>query len=362
MGSLTNCIHFYTTAIDRVVAHASRIADSLTGIPVRRSLHIAFFVGGELFSHLMLSKLVPQLLASGHMPFIFRLSDSINSKTKSCPFALQELSFFERTLLQDYVILFLGSNPTGASCLTVDQLTNRYGIMVERVRDINSKAFLQILKDNYMEIGISLRCYQKFGSEIIRYFSSPRALLNLHPGVLPQYCGVVTAIRAMMNGEKNFRYSLHHIDENFDTGDVIDIRTKPLDYKKSMLSGMDDIYDVGVGMILDAVEKFARGGDLHEGKVEQNENESKYYSFPTAEDLQKCRENGIRLVDGEEVQGLLVASFATKEIEKGLRVVIEQATRDWYQNFLDTKEREVLDCCFGLGPRKFSKVLAHRFN
>ena len=147
IGSLTKGVHFYTTSIDRNAAHASRIADSLIGLPVRRPIHIAFFVGIDIFSHLMLNKLVPQLLALGHIPFIFMPSDAINSKTVARPFALMEIAFFERTLLQEHTVPFLGSSvQTGAPCMTVEQLKVKYGFMVETVPNLNSLHFLQTVK------------------------------------------------------------------------------------------------------------------------------------------------------------------------------------------------------------------------
>jgi hypothetical protein len=339
IGSMTRGTHFYTTAIDRNAAHASRIADSITGMPYRRPMHVALFAGSDLFSHLMLGKLVPQLLALGHFPFIFLPSDKVNAKPHGRPFPLQRLTFYERTLLQEHIIPFLGSDiQSGAAFMTVEQMKAKYGMLVQKVPNINSPSFLQTIKDSYIDIGISLRCYQKFGLDIIRHFDKPRALLNLHPGVLPQYRGVITALRAMMNGEKEFGYSLHHIDEHFDAGDVIDIRTKPLDYSKSMLGNMEPMYETGVQMVLDAVEKFARGGDLHEGKIPQDAAKSCYYTFATKQELETCREKGIRLVDGLQKKELLVKCFAGKGQEVELGKVIDDAAQAWLLNERGDKE------------------------
>jgi pyruvate/2-oxoglutarate dehydrogenase complex dihydrolipoamide dehydrogenase (E3) component len=55
IGSLTKGVRFYVVAADRVTVHASRIADSLIHLAPRKSPHIAFFVGSDLFSNLMFS-------------------------------------------------------------------------------------------------------------------------------------------------------------------------------------------------------------------------------------------------------------------------------------------------------------------
>lgn len=341
IGSMTRGTHFYTTAIDRNAAHASSIADSITGMPYRRPLHVALFAGSDLFSQLMLSKLVPQLLALGNFLFIFLPSDKTNAKTKRKPFPLQRLAFYERTLLQEHVIPFLGSTvQTGAAFITVEQIKAKYGILVQTVPNINCPSFLQTIKASYIDIGFSLRCYQKFGLDLIRHFDQPRTLLSLHPGILPHYRGVITTMRAMMNGDKEFGYSLHHIDEHFDAGDVIDIRTKPLDYSKSMMANMEPIYETGVQMVLDAVEKFARGGDLHEGKIPQEPAKSCYYTFATEKELERCREKGISLVDGAQNKEFLVKYFAGKGREDELRKVMDDATQAWFLSQHGVKEMD----------------------
>jgi methionyl-tRNA formyltransferase len=48
----------------------------------------------------------------------------------------------------------------------------------------------------------------------------------------------------MMKGEKEFGYSLHHLNEKLDEGDRIDVHTKPLDYNKIMLANMESRYEV----------------------------------------------------------------------------------------------------------------------
>lgn len=60
-------------------------------------------------------------------------------------------------------------------------------------------------------------------------------------------------------GQGDFGYSLHHIDESFDAGDLIDVRTKEIDYQKAILGNVDAVYKIGVEMVLGGVEKLARG-------------------------------------------------------------------------------------------------------
>jgi hypothetical protein len=179
VGSMTCGTHFYTTPIVRNAAHASRIADTLVGLPVRKPLHIAIFVGTDLFFHLIVNLLVPRLLALGHFPFIFNGCDPKHSKHL---FALQELSFFERTLLLEHIIPFIEPNRhENVACLTIEQMKAKFGIMIETVKNVNTLLFLQIIKEHYIDIGISILCYQNFGPRLISYFNEPgkrRIFLN----------------------------------------------------------------------------------------------------------------------------------------------------------------------------------------
>ena len=64
----------------------------------------------------------------------------------------------------------------------------------DHVTDINSPAFVKTLLDHDIDILVSVRCYQKFGRDILSTFNDAkkgRYLLNLHPGRLPEYRGVL---------------------------------------------------------------------------------------------------------------------------------------------------------------------------
>lgn len=51
---------------------------------------------------------------------------------------------------------------------------------------------------------------------------------NFHPAPLPEYKGRNLCYHAIMNGETEFGASVHYMDENFDTGDIIQVRKFPI--------------------------------------------------------------------------------------------------------------------------------------
>lgn len=75
------------------------------------------------------------------------------------------------------------------------------------------------------DVGISFmwdRKIQKFELEIAPW-------INFHPGPLPEYKGRNLCYHAIMNGEKVFGATVHYMDENFDTGPIIDVLYFPVE-------------------------------------------------------------------------------------------------------------------------------------
>lgn len=342
LGSLTHGTHLYTNAIDRNVAYAKRICDKVIPVRVKSSIHVkpkkqltvSLFMGSDIMSHFMLNRLVPKLLYEGYKPCIIIPSDSINVKSR--PFPLQELAFFERQLLHENIAPFLDQYKvqSGVPCLTRSQIESHLGVDVHYVDSINSMSTMNILQRSQVNVGFSIRCYQKFGNRIIQYFdeSEDRHLLNLHPGILPMYRGVMTTIRSMNDSETLFGYSLHKIDADYDAGDIISIRTHPIDYRKSMLLFMNDVYPIGVSMILSCIASIAKG-DLLRSEPQSLE-DSSYYGFPTEEELSGYRRKSLSLVHSQSMIELLVLSFSVPGTlqEYALRHVIEHAVQKQYAN------------------------------
>lgn len=161
-----------------------------------------------------------------------------------------------------------------------------------------------------LEAGISIRCYQKFGSEIISFFNrgARNFLWNLHPGILPRYRGVMTLFRAMFDGEGETSYSLHVVNENWDDGPLIDIRPQPLDASEAMLTNYCLLAPSGVPIIMDNLNKIAEGKSV--GATPQRSDAKGYYTFPTREEMDAFLAKGLKLVDPGYVRAALLTYFS----------------------------------------------------
>lgn len=76
-----------------------------------------------------------------------------------------------------------------------------------------------VLASGY-DVGISYMYQHKVPAQHIQKYN----WFNFHPAPLPEYKGRNLCYHAIMNGETEFGASLHYMDENFDTGDIIKVR------------------------------------------------------------------------------------------------------------------------------------------
>ena len=98
----------------------------------------------------------------------------------------------------------------------LDKLGYRGGLIVV----INNKGDFEKLTSSFSyDIGISFMYQYKVPKEQIDH----RPWINFHPAPLPEYKGRNLCYHAIMNGEKEFGATVHYMDENFDTGDIIEV-------------------------------------------------------------------------------------------------------------------------------------------
>lgn len=77
--------------------------------------------------------------------------------------------------------------------------------------------------DSY-DIGISFMHLHRVPAEHV----NNKKWFNFHPGLLPKYKGRNLCYHAIMNDEKVFGATLHMMDENFDTGDIVSTAVFPI--------------------------------------------------------------------------------------------------------------------------------------
>lgn len=292
---------------------------------------VALFIGSDITAHLVLNKIVPEMIDNGFRPVIF-LPEHKSSLKADHP-ELKKLAFFERTLLKEVVYPYLNGlterpNPIAPAMLA--KKYEKYGVKCIEVADINHPEFIKRQRKARGYVGaLSVRCFQIFKPEHIEVWREKGFLLNLHPGLLPEYRGVLSVARAMANEkEKNYGWTLHHIDAGIDTGNTLGGKPRlSIDRSKSALRLTIEMADSGARAITRVFEDM-RYDQIIEGDKQPPVGEgAKYYTYPNHEELKQWDKANIALVHPEEIP-LLYASIFSDETSthgKGLKNILRQA-------------------------------------
>lgn len=261
---------------------------------------VFLFIGDDLPTHILLNRLVPQMKMLGLDPvFVFSATPQHFKTEMFQEEPYYSAGFYEKHILHEAIYPFLesqaeeeGSQPF----LSPNQLAQKYGLEVHEDVFVNRAKFLdQVRSRDDIVGGISIRCYQKFGLDAISTFEDKGFLWNLHPGKLPYYRGVIPALRVMQQGGQELTCTLHKIDEEYDTGDIIDMRSISVDYNKSVLGNYFNLMPVGGEMVVNALSQVAVGSMPD---AEEQPDEGGYYGFPRVSTLEHLQaEQDIRLVD-----------------------------------------------------------------
>jgi methionyl-tRNA formyltransferase len=102
---------------------------------------------------------------------------------------------------------------------SLGRLTRRHGIPVFASRDINTAAALAFVHGCDPDVLVSAFFNQRIGTAML---AVPRTLaLNIHPSLLPAFRGVDPVFFVRLRGAPALGVTLHVLDAEFDTGDIL---------------------------------------------------------------------------------------------------------------------------------------------
>ena len=121
-----------------------------------------------------------------------------------------------------------------------------------------------------------------------RALSIPKVgILNIHPGLLPEYKGAMAYFWAVNNGESQAGVTIHWMDEGIDTGPIL--MRKPFRISKKMSQERVLIRTAVLGsrMVHRIGKKLAAGKTVK--VIPPSNKKNNYYSMPTSEDYHNYR-------------------------------------------------------------------------
>lgn len=80
--------------------------------------------------------------------------------------------------------------------------------------------------------------------------------MNVHPSMLPKYRGGNPYSRVIMNGETETGITIHFMDENFDTGDIIAQKAYHIHSKATMGTLFNELNVLGIELLLQVLQTY----------------------------------------------------------------------------------------------------------
>ncbi|MCD4821782.1 MAG: methionyl-tRNA formyltransferase [Methanococcoides sp.] len=164
--------------------------------------------------------------------------------------------------------------------------------------------------------------------------------INIHPSYLPAYRGQHVINWAIINGEKETGVTIHYIDKDIDTGNVIVQKKVPILFDDTSLTLSDNIYSEACKLLQSVIDRIVSGETLQAKK--QNNAESTYFKPRTPEDS-RIDWN----IDGVEIYNLIRALVkpwpGAYSYIKDKKIIIRDAK---YENILlNCEHGKIINIC-----------------
>jgi methionyl-tRNA formyltransferase len=162
-----------------------------------------------------------------------------------------------------------------------------YQVPVVGATDVNDVETLGHIKAWQPEVVLSIYLNQLIKRELIQLPS--QGTLNIHPALLPRHRGLFPYFWVITNREPETGVTIHWVDEQFDTGQLMlqeKLRVEPddtilsLSYKSSQL---------GADMLVKAINLLKLN---HLPRLTQDHDQASYHTWPKPADQRRFRQQG----------------------------------------------------------------------
>lgn len=132
-----------------------------------------------------------------------------------------------------------------------------HGIDFFAHEQVKSDAFYEKVTHYRCDLFVSMSFDQIFDKRLI---DLPRLqTINCHAGALPRYRGRNVLNWVLINDEKEFGITVHHVDEGIDTGDILAQRTFPITDDDTYATLLERAYPACAELLHDTVRKLMTG-------------------------------------------------------------------------------------------------------
>ena len=113
-----------------------------------------------------------------------------------------------------------------------------------------------VQKIRSLEIDAAVVCSFNYKIPKVLLESTRDGFINVHPSMLPKYRGGNPYTRVIMNGETETGVTIHFMDENFDTGDIIAQKAYHIHSKATMGTLFNELNVLGIELLLQVLRTY----------------------------------------------------------------------------------------------------------
>lgn len=223
---------------------------------------------------------------------IIRSDNSVFTKRywKYLGYALRRWGLFYSFLVGSFFVLHLfGLLLVGLmwwrrkkNWVSVDRLIARHGLKVYDTENINALESIQILQSWKPDVVVSLYFDQILKKEALSV--AKLANLNMHPGPLPKYKGLWPCFWQLYNRAKKAGVTVHTMTEQIDAGDILAVRSYPIEYSETKHSLLVKSGHYGGLLVKEVLKKIAEGRPI---KPITAKGKAIYYSLPSRKQIKR---------------------------------------------------------------------------
>jgi methionyl-tRNA formyltransferase len=173
---------------------------------------------------------------------------------------------------------------------SISSAARAHGVRCETVQSVNDPLFIERLRQEGIDLVISVSCPQVFKKSLIEL---PKfGCLNVHGAILPKYRGIAPSFWMMTNGESEAGVTIFLVNEGIDAGDVVISETFPIKDGESLHDFIIRSKQIACRVLLRAIE-LVQTGNAPTRPLDTTS--GSYFGFPTAQAYREFRRRGRRL-------------------------------------------------------------------
>jgi len=174
---------------------------------------------------------------------------------------------------------------------SVTRLSIDYDFKIFKISDVNDEKSKKILNNLKPDIILSNNYHQIISTDIINI--AKLGSINIHPGKLPLYKGLLPHFWSMVNEESKGGVTLHYMSDKPDEGDIISEGNYKIDKKDSFYYIWSKSAHIGTNLL----QKFFKNINSNKkvSKISHKNKKSRFYYFPGKKAFLKFKKNGFYL-------------------------------------------------------------------